>query len=71
LTTQALGAVGAGSADEAVETAATSGWALYELPARHFLRTEGEAVVACAALAERLLQRDAVCYSGRAPAGTR
>jgi AAA domain len=62
-------ALGASPVDEALETAATSGWALYELPARHAVRTDGEAVAACAALAERLLQRGAVCYSERAQAG--
>jgi hypothetical protein len=64
-------ALRAGPADDALETAAMSGWALYELPARHAVRTDGEAVAACAALAERLLQRGAVCYSERAPAGDR
>ena len=56
--------------DEALETAAASGWALYELPARHTVRTDAEAVTACAALAARLLQRGAVSYSGRGAAGT-
>ena len=60
---------GAGPVDEAVETAAVSGWALYELPARHTLRTDAEAVSACAALAARFLQRGTVAYSERAPAG--
>ena len=55
--------------DEALETAAASGWALYELPARHTVRTDAEAVTACAALAARLLQRGAVSYSERAAAG--
>jgi len=57
------------SADEPIETAAASGWALYELPARHTVRTDAEAVVACAALAERILQRGAVSYSERTPGG--
>ena len=57
------------SADEPIETAAASGWALYELPARHTVRTDGEAVLACAALAERILQRGAISLSERAPAG--
>ena len=57
------------SADEPIETAAASGWALYELPARHTVRTDAEAVVACAALAERILQRGAVSFSERAPSG--
>jgi hypothetical protein len=62
-------ALGAWSADEPIETAAASGWALFELPARHSVRTDAEAVTACAALAERILQRGAVSYSERAPAG--
>jgi hypothetical protein len=61
--------LGAGPADEPIETAAASGWAFYELPARHTVRTDAEAVLACAALAERILQRGAVSYSERAPAG--
>ena len=60
---------GKNALDLAVETAATSGWALYELPARHTVRTDAEAVAACAALAARLLQRGALSYSERAVAG--
>jgi hypothetical protein len=56
-------------ADEPIQTAAASGWALYELPARHTVRTDSEAVLACAALAERILQRGAISFSDRAPAG--
>ncbi|RZU73662.1 AAA domain-containing protein [Micromonospora kangleipakensis] len=56
--------------DAAVELAATSGWALYELPARHTVRTDGEAAAACAALALRMLARGAVAVSEHAPAGT-
>jgi AAA domain len=55
--------------DLAVETAARSGWALYELPPRHTLRTDGEAVQACAALAARFLHRGITLYSERAVAG--
>lgn len=55
--------------DEALETAAGSGWALYELPARHAVRTDEAAVTACAALAARLLQRGPLSYSERAVAG--
>jgi hypothetical protein len=62
-------AFGASSVDEAVETAVESGWALYELPARHAVRTDADAVSACAALAERILQRGTVAYSERAPDG--
>ncbi len=57
------------AADEPIETAAATGWALYELPARHTVRTDGEAVLACAALAERILQRGPISFSERAPAG--
>ena len=39
--------------------AAAAGWALYELPSRHTVRTDAEAVTACAALAARVLQRGA------------
>ncbi|WP_300612991.1 AAA domain-containing protein [Trebonia sp.] len=60
---------GINALDRALETAAESGWALYELPARHTLRTDREAVAACAALAARLLQRGAIAYSEAAPAG--
>ncbi|WP_233526438.1 AAA family ATPase [Actinomadura spongiicola] len=49
--------------DRAVDEAAATGWALYELPARHTLRTDAEAVRATAALAVRLLQRGPVAHS--------
>jgi hypothetical protein len=64
------GAIGGQPLDLAWETAARSGWALYELPARHTLRTDAEAVAACAALASRLLERCAIAYSERCPAGS-
>ena len=51
--------------DEALELAAAEGWALYELPHRHTLRTDREAVAACAELAVRTLQRGAVAVSER------
>jgi len=62
---------GFGSAvlDEPIEIAAATGWAFFELPHRLTVRTDAEAVLACAALAERLLQRGAVSYSERAPDG--
>jgi hypothetical protein len=60
---------GKNALDLAVDTAAAHGWALYELPARHTVRTDGEAVGACAALAARVLQRGALSYSERAVAG--
>jgi hypothetical protein len=49
--------------DAALEMAAGSGWALYELPHRHTLRTDREAVAACAALAARALERGGVASS--------
>ncbi len=60
---------GANPLDQAIETAAATGWALYELPARHTPRTDTGAVMACAMLAARLLQRGPVTYSETAPAG--
>ncbi|WP_067819274.1 AAA family ATPase [Actinomadura kijaniata] len=58
------GARGMGTTyDRALDEAAASGWALYELPARHTLRTDAEAVRATAALAVRLLQRGPVAHS--------
>lgn len=59
-----------GPADEAIELAAETGWALYELPAGHTLRTDAEAVTACAALAARALERGAVACSEQAPQGS-
>lgn len=52
-----------GPLDEALRVAAESGWALYELPHRHTLRTDREAVAACAGLAARALERGAVAVS--------
>jgi AAA domain len=61
----------AGAYDRALDEAARSGWAWYELPARHTIRTDAEAVQAIAALALRLLQRGAVAHSerGSSPVG--
>ena len=53
-----------GALDEALEIAAESGWALYELPHRHALRTDREAVAACAGLAARALERGGIAVSG-------
>jgi energy-coupling factor transporter ATP-binding protein EcfA2 len=53
------------SFDRALQTAGDTGWALYELPHRHTLRTDAEAVDACAELAARLLLRGAVAVSER------
>jgi hypothetical protein len=55
------------SSDLALQTAADTGWALYELPHRHTLRTDAEAVDACAELAARLLLRGAVAVSEQGP----
>lgn len=55
--------------DAAVELAAASGWALYELPARYTPRTDAEAATACAELALRVLRRGAVAVSEHAPGG--
>jgi hypothetical protein len=62
-------ALGGGPLDDAVEMAADTGWALYELPARHTLRTDAEAAAACAALAQRVLQRGGVAFSERSLSG--
>lgn len=56
---------GVNAVDRALQLAAETGWALYELPHRHTLRTDGEAADACAALAARVLLRGAVATSER------
>jgi energy-coupling factor transporter ATP-binding protein EcfA2 len=56
---------GTSPGDLALEQAADAGWALYELPHRQTVRTDGEAVGACAELAARLLLRGAVTVSER------
>ncbi|GII29362.1 AAA family ATPase [Planotetraspora mira] len=48
--------------DRTLNEAAATGWALHELPNRHTIRTDAEAVQACAGLATRLLQRGAVAH---------
>ncbi|GAA3211478.1 AAA family ATPase [Actinocorallia longicatena] len=58
------GATGMSVHDQALDIAAASGWALYELPSRHTIRTDGEAVEATAALAVRVLQRGAIATDG-------
>jgi hypothetical protein len=58
-----------GPVDDAVEMAAATGWALYELPERQTLRTDAEAASACAELAKRVLSRGAVAYSEQASDG--
>ncbi|MGV9307166.1 AAA family ATPase [Nonomuraea sp. NPDC003727] len=59
LTTGGMGTVH----DRALEEAARSGWSLLELPSRHTVRTDGEAVQAVARLATRLLERGGVTFS--------
>jgi len=54
----------AGRTDAALDEAARSGWALLELPARHTIRTDAEAVAAVAALTRRLVERRAIARSG-------
>jgi len=49
-----------GPVDEALDIAAETGWALYELPARHTVRTDAEALESCARIAARLVRREAV-----------
>lgn len=55
--------------DEALRVAARTGWALYELPARHTPRTDAEAVAACAAVAARAVRAGAVARCERVPDG--
>nr|WP_245653325.1 AAA domain-containing protein [Herbidospora sakaeratensis] len=50
------------SFDRTVEMAAATGWALYELPNRHTVRTDPEAAQACAEIARRMVQRGAVAH---------
>ena len=52
-------AVRAAAVDGALERAAAEGWAWYGLPAGQVVRTDAEAVEACAALAQRLVERGA------------
>ncbi|MFV8188906.1 MULTISPECIES: AAA domain-containing protein [unclassified Streptomyces] len=53
--------------DRVIDEAAQSGWGLLELPARHTPRTDPEAVRAVAAIVRRLLDREGVATSERAP----
>ncbi|SDH28532.1 Part of AAA domain-containing protein [Sinosporangium album] len=48
--------------DAALEEAASSGWALHELPPRHTVRTDPETAAACAALARRVLERGTTAH---------
>lgn len=60
-----------GPLDQAIEIAASTGWALYELPARHTVRTDVEAATACVALAARIVQRGAIAVSEHKTGGAR
>jgi hypothetical protein len=55
--------------DEAVQTAAANGWAFYELPARHTVRTDTEATTACAEIAVQFLRRGTTVHCERNPDG--
>jgi hypothetical protein len=50
---------GSSPLDGALDIAADEGWAWYGLPAAHTIRTDAQAVEACAALADRLVRREA------------
>jgi hypothetical protein len=61
---------GFGSAqDRALELAADTGWAYYELPARHTLRNDAQAVGQVVAIAVRTLQRGTMIQSRDDPDG--
>jgi hypothetical protein len=60
---------GRNAVDLTLDTAAAHGWALHELPAGHTVRTDAEAVAACAILAARVMQRGVTSFSERAVAG--
>ncbi|MBF9070547.1 AAA domain-containing protein [Streptacidiphilus fuscans] len=55
----------AAAADEVLDVAAASGWGLLELPQRHTVRTDPEAVAAVAAVVARLLARGGSTLSER------
>jgi hypothetical protein len=48
--------------DQTLDLAAETGWALHELPAKHTVRTDAEALDACAGLAVRLVRREATVF---------
>lgn len=52
-----------GPVDDTLEEAASSGWALHELPSRHTMRTDTDAVEAIVTIALRLLERGTVVAS--------
>jgi len=57
-------AFGRSSVDALLSEAAATGWGFYELPARHTLRTDAEAVCAVADVVRRFLDRGAIARSG-------
>jgi AAA domain len=63
-------AFGHNAVDRTLQTAAASGWALHELPARHTVRADPDVAQACAALARRLLECGAKAVSERTPDGS-
>ncbi|WP_435592113.1 AAA domain-containing protein [Nocardia sp. bgisy118] len=60
---------GSTALDETLEMAATTGWALHELPRRHVPRTDSETIQTAADLAARLLDRGAVGFCEHHPDG--
>jgi hypothetical protein len=54
-----LGPAAGGELDRVLDRAAAQGWAWHGLPAGQVVRTDAEAVEACAALAQRLVERGA------------
>lgn len=50
------------SIDQALDLAAEAGWALYEMPAKQTVRTDAEALEACARLGARLVRREASVF---------
>ncbi|MFF5230683.1 AAA family ATPase [Dactylosporangium sp. NPDC000521] len=61
--TFATRAFGSSPLDSTLAMAASTGWALHQLPARHSMRTDEEVARACADTAVRLLERGAVAVS--------
>ncbi|MFC8940132.1 AAA domain-containing protein [Streptomyces griseoincarnatus] len=60
-----------GALDQTVDLAASTGWALYELPARHTGHIDPEAAHAATDIALRLLARDATAHCEIHPTGRR
>ncbi|GAA3040353.1 AAA domain-containing protein [Actinokineospora globicatena] len=52
-----------GAVDDTLEMAATTGWALHELPRQHTMRTDADAVEEIVTIALRLLERGTVVTS--------